>query len=105
LPTSFIEPNDIEGFGIVFIEASSFAKPVIGGKTGGVIESIEDGKSGFLINPHSQEELINKINFLYKNKEKSKKMGEYGRKRIMKKFYKNKNKKFVEFLDNLKTKR
>src|SRR3989344_2432501 len=101
LPTKFIKPNDIEGFGIVFIEANSFSKPVIGGKTGGVIEAIENGKSGFLINPNSKKELINKIILLYKNRKILNKIGKYGRKRVIHKFYRKKNMKFVEFLKDV----
>ena len=100
LPTKFIKPNDIEGFGIVFIEASSFAKPVIGGKSGGVIESVDDGKSGFLVN--SEKELYDKILLLYKNKNLSEKIGKYGRKRVVQYFYRKKNEKFVKFLRYMK---
>ena len=101
LPTKFIKPNDIEGFGIVFIEANSFSKPVIGGKTGGVAEAIENGKSGFLINPNSKKELYDKIIQLYKNRKLLKKIGNYGKKRVINKFYRKKNKKFVKFLNEV----
>ena|SRR3989344_5420458 len=104
LPTKFIKPNDIEGFGIVFIEANSFSKPVIGGKSGGVAEAIEDGKSGFLINTDSKKELIDKVIFLYQNKRFLEKIGKYGRKRVKDKFHMKKNKEFVEFLENIKNK-
>ncbi len=102
LPTKFIYPNDIEGFGIVFIEANSFGKPVIGGRTGGVTEAVEEGKSGLLINPNSKKELIDKILFLYRNEKISKTLGEYGRRRVIKGFYKKKNKKFIGFLEKIR---
>ena len=73
LPCDFIEPNDIEGFGIVFLEASSFGKPCIGGNTGGVPESVLNNKTGFLIDPKSQEEIKEKILLLLKNKNLKKK--------------------------------
>ncbi len=52
----FIMPNreiggDIEGFGMVFLEAGLFALPVIGGRSGGVVEAIKEGESGFLVDP------------------------------------------------------
>ncbi len=52
----FIMPNreiggDVEGFGMVFLEAGLFALPVIGGRSGGAVEVIEDGRSGFLVDP------------------------------------------------------
>ncbi len=52
----FIMPNreiggDVEGFGMVFLEAGLFALPVIGGRSGGVVEAIKEGESGFLVDP------------------------------------------------------
>lgn len=39
-------PGDYEGFGIVYLEAGFFGLPVIGTKTGGVGEAIQDGITG-----------------------------------------------------------
>jgi len=102
LPNKFILPNDIEGFGIVFLEANSYGKPVIGGKNGGVMEAIQNKKSGFLINPLNRKELFDKILFLYNNPNTRKKMGTNGRYRVIEKFYKNKNKDFLEYLNEIK---
>jgi phosphatidylinositol alpha-1,6-mannosyltransferase len=43
--------GDIEGFGIVFLEANASGKPVIGGRSGGAVEAIVDGSTGFLVAP------------------------------------------------------
>jgi phosphatidylinositol alpha-1,6-mannosyltransferase len=65
----FVMPNredpestdSIEGFGIVFIEANACAKPVIGGRSGGVVDgAVIDGETGFLVNPDSVDELVEK---------------------------------------------
>lgn len=59
----FIMPNrrlangDVEGFGIVFLEANMFGKPVIGGKNGGVTEAIIHDKTGLLVNPSNLDEI------------------------------------------------
>jgi phosphatidylinositol alpha-1,6-mannosyltransferase len=50
----FAMPNrqidgDTEGFGMVFIEAGACAKPVLGGRAGGVPSAIEDGVTGVLV--------------------------------------------------------
>lgn len=45
----FALPSKGEGFGLVFLEAMSHAKPVIGGAHGGTPEIIEDGTSGYLV--------------------------------------------------------
>jgi glycosyltransferase involved in cell wall biosynthesis len=41
--------QDVEGFGIVFLEASLCGKAVIGGASGGVPEAVADGVSGLLV--------------------------------------------------------
>jgi len=81
-----IKKNSIEGFGIVYIEANYFKLPVIGSRSGGVRIAIEDGKSGFLIEPNNVKELKEKILVLYKNKELRQKLGEYGYNRVIKHF-------------------
>ena len=50
MPSRQIGP-DVEGFGIVYLEAALFEKPSIGGRSGGVPEAILDGKTGALVDP------------------------------------------------------
>jgi len=45
----FALPSKGEGFGLVFLEAMSHGKPVIGGAHGGTPEVIEEGISGYLV--------------------------------------------------------
>ena len=45
----FALPSKGEGFGLVFLEAMSHSKPVIGGAHGGTPEVIEDGINGYLV--------------------------------------------------------
>lgn len=42
-------PGDVEGFGIVFLEAALHGKPAIGGRNGGVPDAIVDGVTGLLV--------------------------------------------------------
>jgi len=42
-------PNDVEGFGIVFLEAGLHGKPVVGGRNGGVVDAVADGATGLLV--------------------------------------------------------
>ncbi|MFC1804917.1 glycosyltransferase family 4 protein [Candidatus Omnitrophota bacterium] len=64
------ERGDLEGFGIVFLEAAAFKKPVIGGRSGGVTESVEDGTTGILIDdPLDRDEVAAAILKLLRDKE------------------------------------
>lgn len=47
----FIAPSRFESFGLVFLEAMMFAKPVVGCRVNGMVEVIEDGTSGLLAEP------------------------------------------------------
>ena len=48
LMPSVIYKKSVEGFGISFIEASSYGKGSIGGKDGGEKDAIQDGKTGYV---------------------------------------------------------
>lgn len=73
--------GDLEGFGIVFLEAGACCKPVIGGKSGGVAEAIEDGVSGFIVDPNSIDDIADAIIRLLDDEVLSDKMGKAGLKR------------------------
>lgn len=45
------EPPDVEGFGLVFLEAGACGKPVIGARAGGVVDAIDDEQTGLLVPP------------------------------------------------------
>ena len=40
---------DVEGLGIVYLEASSAGLPVIGGDSGGALDAILDGETGYVV--------------------------------------------------------
>jgi phosphatidylinositol alpha-1,6-mannosyltransferase len=47
--------NDMEGFGIVFLEAAAFGKAVIGGDNGGVPDAVINGETGILVDTSCDE--------------------------------------------------
>ena len=53
----FTSPSLYESFGIIFIEAMRYKKPVIGCRVGGMQEVIEEGKTGLLVEPGNTEQL------------------------------------------------
>ncbi|MFX1258416.1 MAG: glycosyltransferase family 4 protein [Promethearchaeota archaeon] len=77
-----IKRNSIEGFGIVYIEANYFKLPVIGARSGGVKIAIEDGKTGYLVNPNDKKELKEKIMLIINDNNLRLKLGEYGHQRV-----------------------
>jgi len=70
--------GDYEGFGIVYLEAGAFGKPVIGSRSGGIPDAIKDGKTGFLINPEDHQQLAEILLRLAKNKDLGIKLGRNG---------------------------
>lgn len=68
-----------EAFGRVTVEGMRAGKPVIGARSGGTQELIQDGFNGFLYTVASDRDLAEKIAFLYKHPEMAKQIGENGR--------------------------
>ncbi len=56
-----LENNDVEGFGLVYLEAGACGKPVIGGRCGGVPEAIVEGVTGLLVDPEDPEDIARAI--------------------------------------------
>jgi glycosyltransferase involved in cell wall biosynthesis len=53
----FVLPSAGEGFGLVFLEAMAFAKPVVGVAFGGTTDVVKDGIDGLLVPPRDSEQL------------------------------------------------
>jgi len=68
-----------EGFGMVFVEASACGKPVIGGRSGGAVDAVFDGRSGFLVSGTDTHELADRLVELLLDGERRSEMGESGR--------------------------
>ena len=79
-------PDSIEGFGMTFIEAGACERPVIGGKSGGAVDAVEDGVTGYLIDPENYGELSEKIRYLFAHPEICAEMGRKGRERVINHF-------------------
>lgn len=50
----FALPSTGEGFGLVFLEAMAFAKPVLGTNAGGIPDVVEHGREGLLVSPETE---------------------------------------------------
>ena len=82
----FALASDSEGFGLVFLEANAFGKPVVGTAIGGVPEAVEHDKSGLLVEPEDDQALADAIIELLNNPGRARRMGEYGRHRVESEF-------------------
>ncbi|MBI2598323.1 MAG: glycosyltransferase family 4 protein [Candidatus Diapherotrites archaeon] len=78
-----------EPFGRVAIEAMAAGKPVIASNVGGIKETVEDNKSGFLLEPNNLNEWVKKTCLLLDDKNLAKNFGNYGKKIVEKNFEKN----------------
>ena len=65
----YIMPSTGEGFGIVFIEALFYGKPVIAGNVDGSVDALANGEFGLLVNPDSNEEIVTAIKEILANRE------------------------------------
>ncbi|HBP90300.1 MAG TPA: glycosyltransferase family 4 protein [Nitrospirales bacterium] len=80
------ESCDVEGFGLVFLEANASGKPVIAGRSGGIPDAVIEGVSGLLVNPTDIDEIANAIVKLLLNRDLATRLGSQGRERVMRDF-------------------
>ncbi len=77
---------DIEGFGMVYLEANSFGKSVVAGQSGGVSEAVVDGKTGILVDPENIDQISGAVIKILTDENLGKNLGEEGKKRVEKEF-------------------
>lgn len=87
----FIMPNipvqgDVEGFGIVALEAAAAGAPVIGGATDGIPSAVADGVTGMLAPAGDAGAFVDAIMTLLTDEERRRHMGHAGRERVRREF-------------------
>jgi len=75
-----------EPFGITPVEAMACGVPVIGSRVGGVQYSVEDGRTGFLVEPRNAEALARRLAHVFSNPSIPRLLGKRGRKRACERF-------------------
>lgn len=80
------EQGDVEGFGIVYLEAGAAARPVVAGRSGGVCDAVEDGVSGLLVTPGDSAAVVGTLRGLLKDPALRTRLGEQGRRRVRESF-------------------
>jgi phosphatidylinositol alpha-1,6-mannosyltransferase len=68
-----------EGFGIVYIEAAAFARPVVAGQGGGAPEAVQNGVTGFVVDGRSVDAVTAALTRLSRDRALRVRMGDAGR--------------------------
>lgn len=82
----FCLPSYREGFGTVVIEAAAMGVPTVGTKINGLIDAVDNGKTGILVSVRDEKSLFNAFRKLLDDPELSIKMGNSARERCVKKY-------------------
>ncbi|CAM3562448.1 glycosyltransferase family 4 protein [Kibdelosporangium persicum] len=70
---------DVEGLGIVFLEASASGLPVVAGDSGGAPETVREGVTGHVVDGRSVTQIATRISALLADPDAAAAMGEAGR--------------------------
>ena len=70
---------DVEGLGIVFLEASATGLPVVAGNSGGAPDAVLDGETGFVVDGRSVESVADRVTTLLLDPARAQEMGKRGR--------------------------
>jgi phosphatidylinositol alpha-1,6-mannosyltransferase len=82
MPSREMTDGSAEGFGIVFLEANAYGKPVVGGNAGGVGDAVEDGRTGLLVDPTEPSDIASAVVRLLQDESLADRLGRYGRERV-----------------------
>ena len=70
---------DVEGLGMVFLEAAACGRPVVAGTSGGAPEAVQEGVTGHVVDPRSPDAVAGAIAGLLDDPAKARVMGMAGR--------------------------
>lgn len=77
--TSVDHGHSVEGFGLVYLEASAHGLPIVGHAVGGVPEAVIEAQTGFLVPPHDQAGLAAALTKLINSESLRRTLGDTGR--------------------------
>jgi phosphatidylinositol alpha-1,6-mannosyltransferase len=70
---------DVEGLGIVYLEASASGKPVVAGDSGGAPDAVVDGQTGYVVGGRDVDTLTKRLVELLTDRDGAARMGAAGR--------------------------
>jgi len=82
--TAVLYPPVNEDYGLVPLEAMASYKPIIAVNEGGPKETVEDGKTGFLVD--SEQAMADKMAYVAENPQLAAEMGRNGRRRVSERY-------------------
>ncbi|MCT2274559.1 glycosyltransferase family 4 protein [Dietzia cinnamea] len=74
---------DVEGLGIVYLEASACGVPVVAGRSGGAPETVRDGRTGLVVDGTSRREIVDAVAGLLEDRPRASSMGLSGRRWVL----------------------
>ncbi|UFR04960.1 glycosyltransferase family 4 protein [Streptomyces sp. Go40/10] len=77
---------DVEGLGIVYLEASATGLPVVAGDSGGAPDAVLEGETGWVVRGGSAEQTAERVVALLQDPELRRRMGERGRRWVEEKW-------------------
>lgn len=84
--SKLLPSGDSEGFGITFLEANFCGSPVIGSRSGGIVDAIEHEVSGLLVEENNVDSICHAIDRILKDKSLREKLIINGKKRVLENF-------------------
>lgn len=78
--------DDVEGFGIVILEAAAVGKPCVATRVGGIPDAVEDGKSGIIVEPGDYQAMAQAVIRLLRDDQTRQRLGDYAQKRARERF-------------------
>ena len=82
----FVAPSRYESFGLIYIEAMSYGKPVIALKAGGAMDIIAENHNGLLVEPEDVSGLVHQLSTLIENPALREQLGANARQTVEDKF-------------------
>jgi len=78
--------GDVEGFGIVILEAAAAGRPTVATRVGGIPDAIEDGRSGILVDPEESDRMSEAVVRLLRDDQARLALGQYAQNRVREQF-------------------
>lgn len=74
--------TDVEGLGIVYLEAQAVGVPVVAGRSGGAPETVRDGVTGHVVDGRSETAVARTLRSLLEDPDRRTRMGRAGREHV-----------------------